>query len=103
VHQVGADGACRGERALHRSLVGLGEPQQQEGDRRLAWFLAVWGRRVAGQPGFFDADERLKAVSVAGDPLQRLSKVVDIEVFREELEAALVRSDRAKGGRTMRC
>ena len=54
---------------------------------------------MAGQPGFFDADERLKALSVAGDPLERLSKVVAFEVFREELEAALVRSDRAKGGR----
>src|SRR5512134_915223 len=54
---------------------------------------------MAGQPGFFDADERLKALSVAGDPLERLSKVVAFEVFRAELEAALVRSDRAKGGR----
>jgi hypothetical protein len=52
---------------------------------------------MAGQPGFFDADERLKAVSVAGDPLERLSKVVDIEVFRENLEAALARVDRTKG------
>ena len=25
---------------------------------------------MAGQPGFFDADERLKALSVAGDPLE---------------------------------
>jgi transposase, IS5 family len=54
---------------------------------------------MAGQPGFFDADERLKALSVAGDPLERLSKVVDFGVFRDDLEAALVRSDRAKGGR----
>jgi transposase len=38
-------------------------------------------------------------LSVAGDPLERLSKVVDFGVFREDLEAALVRSDRAKGGR----
>ena len=36
---------------------------------------------------------------MAGGPLERLSKVVDFEVFREDLEAALVRSDRAKGGR----
>jgi transposase, IS5 family len=54
---------------------------------------------MAGRPGFFDADERLKALSVADDPLKRLSKVADFEVFREDLEAALVRSDRAKGGR----
>ena len=54
---------------------------------------------MAGQPGFFDGDERLKALSAAGDPLERLAKVVDFEVFRGELEAALSRSDRAKGGR----
>jgi IS5 family transposase len=51
------------------------------------------------QPGFFDADERLKVLSASGDPLERLARVVDFEVFRVELEAALARSDRAKGGR----
>ncbi|HTV45303.1 MAG TPA: transposase [Stellaceae bacterium] len=54
---------------------------------------------MAGQPEFFDGDERLKALSAAGDPLERLAKVVDFEVFRGELEAALSRSDRTKGGR----
>jgi transposase, IS5 family len=54
---------------------------------------------MAGQPGFFDADERLKVLSASGDPLERLAAVVDFAVFREELEAALARSDRAKGGR----
>ena len=32
---------------------------------------------MVGQPGFFDSDERLKALSAAGDPLERLAKVVD--------------------------
>jgi IS5 family transposase len=54
---------------------------------------------MARQPGFFDLDERYRALSAAGDPLERLAKVVDFELFREELEAALNRSDRAKGGR----
>src|SRR6201995_1229404 len=54
---------------------------------------------MAGQPGFFDGDERLKALSAAGDPLERLSRVVDFEVFRDELETVLSRSDRSKGGR----
>ena len=54
---------------------------------------------MAGQPGFFDGDERLKALSTAGDPLERLSLVVDFEVFRGELEVALSRSDRSRGGR----
>jgi hypothetical protein len=53
-------------------------------------------RRVSGQPGFFDSDERLKALSAAGDPLERLAGVIDFEVFRGDLETALARSDRAK-------
>jgi len=54
---------------------------------------------MARQPGFFDADERLRWLSEAGGPLERLSRVVDFELFRPPLDAALQRSDRAKGGR----
>ena len=54
---------------------------------------------MADQPGFFDTDERLRGSSAAGDPLERLAAVVDFELFRPELEAALAASDRAKGGR----
>jgi len=54
---------------------------------------------MAGQRGFFDTDERLQWLSAAGDPLERLAAVVDFELFRPELGAALSRSDRAKGGR----
>jgi transposase, IS5 family len=54
---------------------------------------------MSGQRGFFDIDERYAALSAAGDPLQRLAAVVDFEVFRPVLDAALARSDRAKGGR----
>jgi transposase, IS5 family len=54
---------------------------------------------MAGQAGFFDTDERLRALSTAGDPLERLARVVDFELFRAELEAALPRADRSRGGR----
>jgi IS5 family transposase len=54
---------------------------------------------MVGQPGFFDRDRRYAALSAARDPLERLAMVVDFELFRAELEAALDRSDRAKGGR----
>ena len=54
---------------------------------------------MAGQPGFFDLDERYAALSAAGDPLERLAAVIDFELFRAELDDALARSDRAKGGR----
>jgi transposase, IS5 family len=54
---------------------------------------------MAGQPGFFDVDERYASLSAAGDPLERLARVIDFELFRGELEAALERSDRVRGGR----
>jgi IS5 family transposase len=54
---------------------------------------------MAGQPGFFDVEERLKALSAKGDTLERLNGVVDFEMFRADLEHAVPRSDRAKGGR----
>jgi len=47
----------------------------------------------------FDWDRRYAALSAAGDPLERLASVVEFELFRAELDAALDRSDRAKGGR----
>jgi transposase, IS5 family len=54
---------------------------------------------MAGQPGLFDWDRRYAALSAAGDPLERLALVIDFELFRAELAAALARSDRARGGR----
>jgi len=54
---------------------------------------------MAGQPGFFDAEDRLRWLSASGDPLERLRSVVDFELFRSELEAALPRADRSRGGR----
>ena len=57
------------------------------------------GFRMADQRGFFDLDERYAALSKAGDPLERLSSVIDFEIFRSDLDAALNRSDGSKGGR----
>lgn len=54
---------------------------------------------MAGQLGFFDLEDRLAALSAAGDPLERLASAVDFEIFRPALKRALRRSDRAKGGR----
>jgi IS5 family transposase len=53
-----------------------------------------------GRPaGFFDVEERLAGLSKKGDDLERLAAVVDFEVFRPELERAVPRADRSKGGR----
>jgi transposase, IS5 family len=54
---------------------------------------------MGGQPGLFDLEERLAALSAKGDGLERLSAVVDFELFRPELERAVPRADRSKGGR----
>ena len=54
---------------------------------------------MAGQSGFFDVEERLKELSAKGDALERLNAVVDFELFRADLERAIVRSDRSRGGR----
>lgn len=53
---------------------------------------------TADQRGFFDLDERYAALSAAGDPLERLARVVNFEAFRAGLDAALLRSERARGG-----
>ena len=55
---------------------------------------------MVGQPGFFDLEDRLAGLSKTGNPLERLARVVDFEIFRSELDRALGRSERAaKGGR----
>jgi Transposase domain (DUF772) len=50
------------------------------------------------QPGFFDADEGLRALSAAGDQLERRRAVMDLEPFRPDLDLALARADRSRGG-----
>src|SRR5450631_1254213 len=54
---------------------------------------------MRGEPGFFDIDERLKELSAKSDDLERLNAIVDFEIFRTDLEGAVPRADRAKGGR----
>ena len=54
---------------------------------------------MAVQGGVFDLDERYAALSAAGDPLERLSALIDFEIFRSALDAALQRSDGSRGGR----
>lgn len=48
---------------------------------------------MAEQPGFFDANERLQALSAVGGALERLKPAVDLELFRPDLEAARHRAD----------
>jgi transposase, IS5 family len=54
---------------------------------------------MARQPGLFDVDERLRRLSDIGDQLEAFAAVVDFEMFRPDLVAALNYSDGARGGR----
>ena len=45
-----------------------------------------------GLQGFFDFDERLAALSAKGDDLERMKALVEFEMFRPTLDAAVPRS-----------
>jgi transposase, IS5 family len=64
-------------------------------------YCDVGGREdlMARQVGMFDVEEGLAGLSKKGDDLERLAAVVDFELFRPELERAVPRADRSKGGR----
>jgi transposase, IS5 family len=49
--------------------------------------------------GFFDQDIRLSKLEKLGDPLQKLDKHVDFEIFRNILEDVLTKLAKGKGGR----
>jgi len=42
-----------------------------------------------GQPGFFDLDKRLEAISAKGDPLEAFRALIPFESFRAEIEAVV--------------
>jgi IS5 family transposase len=49
--------------------------------------------------GFFDQDIRLTKLSKLGDPLDRLIKGVDFEIFRSVIEGGLIKLAKGPGGR----
>jgi IS5 family transposase len=49
--------------------------------------------------GFFDQDIRLSKFSAMGDPLARLNKGIDFEIFRELLITCFDKPTKGKGGR----
>ena len=49
--------------------------------------------------GFFDQDIRLSKLNQLGDPLQRLNRGIDFEIFRSLLEKYLIKASKGKGGR----
>ncbi len=51
------------------------------------------------QRGFFDENDRLKEISLLGDPLERLNAVIDWESFRPRLTAVFKKEAKGPGGR----
>jgi IS5 family transposase len=49
--------------------------------------------------GFFDQDIRLSKLSQLGDPLEKLNKGIDFDIFRSILEDSLIKLSKGKGGR----
>ena len=44
--------------------------------------------------GLFAQEDQLKELSKLGDPLEKLSKVIDFEMFREELESSMLNHEK---------
>jgi IS5 family transposase len=49
--------------------------------------------------GLFDADNRLKELSEAGDPLERINKNIHWEIFRQRLETVREKERKSNAGR----
>ena len=54
------------------------------------------------QLGFFDADNRLAALSAKGDPLEAIDALVPWESFRAEIEAVALTPDETRRSNTGR-
>ncbi|KAA6322457.1 hypothetical protein EZS27_028000 [termite gut metagenome] len=50
--------------------------------------------KIRGNMGLFDTHNNKEKLSQIGNPLERLSKVVDFEMFRAELEENLLNHDK---------
>ena len=51
------------------------------------------------QLGLFDEEKRYAKLTELGDPLEKLDRIMDWEMFREKLTKACQKEDYAKGGR----
>ena len=63
--------------------------------------VILWSETM-GQPGFFDAEKRLAALSKKGDPLEAIAALVPWESFRADIEAVALTQDAEKKSRAGR-
>jgi len=57
---------------------------------------------MMGQPGFFDADKRLAALSKKGDPLEAIAALIPWETFRADIEVMALTPEAEKKSRAGR-
>ena len=57
---------------------------------------------MMGQPGFFDADKRLAALSKNGDPLEAIAALIPWESFRADIEVMALTPEAEKKSRAGR-
>ena len=55
--------------------------------------------KIKGSAGFFDSDARNATLSKLGDPLEKLTAVVNWEIFREDLQRLYVQERKSPAGR----
>ena len=48
------------------------------------------------QMGFFDADKRLSMLSLKGDPLEAISKLMPWEMFRADIESVVLTAEESR-------
>ena len=75
---------------------------QCEGVRILVREDVILRSGTMGQPGFFDAERRLAALSKKGDPLEAISALVPWESFRADIEAVALTPEAEKKSRAGR-
>jgi len=50
--------------------------------------------KIQGKRGLFDEQESIELLSEIGNPLEKISKVIDFEMFRHTLEEKLLNSNK---------
>ena len=56
--------------------------------------MSVYKCKQAGRVGLFDKEETGSKLSKLGNPLEKLHKVIDFEMFRSILESQMINHDR---------
>jgi hypothetical protein len=56
--------------------------------------MAIFNYKQTGRISLFDRDETSDKLSKLGNPLEKLHKVIDFEMFRHELEINMLNQDK---------